>query len=324
MKVTHPTPTPTSEFDPDPVFIFGMRPRTGTHFLANLLCQHPDCVTSAIAEDSLLVDAHLLSKYVSKTSGHWAFVAGKKHPGYDDLLYECIGTGLISFLYKIRHQADEDRAKKFGVTPSNNSAAKTLITKTPSANNLGNFFRFFPRARLLILVRDGRAVVESAIKSFGSEAEKEIRAWADATSRVLEFSVQAAGDAKKKYMIVRFEDLHTQTETEMRKILSFLELDVEKYDFRTALNLPVVGSSTFKRPPGKVQWMPVMKTAEFDPLARANQWTRVQHERFNWIAGNQLEQLGYIRKVYTGQRFRWRIWNRVMDLLWSTKAIRKK
>src|SRR5260370_32569519 len=113
MIAGYPTQSMAGELKQDPIFIIGMRPRTGTHFLANLLCQHPNCVTSAIAEDSLLVDAQLLSRYVAKTNGHWTFVAGKQHPGYDDLLYECLGTGLISFLFQIRNQSDAERAKKF-------------------------------------------------------------------------------------------------------------------------------------------------------------------------------------------------------------------
>ena len=114
-------------------------------------------------------------------------------------------------------------------------------------------------------------------------------------------------------MIVRYEDLHTQTEAEMRKILSFLCLDVSKYDFQTALNLPVVGSSTFKRPAGKVQWIPVMKTEEFDPLARASDWTRAMHERFNWIAGINWNNWGIQRKRFKAVTCygRYGIWQRM-------------
>jgi len=124
-------------------------------------------------------------------------------------------------------------------------------------------------------------------------------------------------------MLVRFEDLYIRTEDEMRRILLFLGLNIESYDFPRALNLPVVGSSTFKRPPGKVQWTPVMKTADFDPLARANSWTRSQHERFNWIAGDQLEKLGYERKTFFGQNLIWRIRNQVKDLSRSMKSLVK-
>ena len=43
------------------------------------------------------------------------------------------------------------------------------MTKSPSVAHLDRFFAFFPRARLLILVRDGRSVAQSAIDTFGVE-----------------------------------------------------------------------------------------------------------------------------------------------------------
>src|SRR5436189_5326797 len=80
--------------NPPPIFILGMRPRTGTHFLANLLCQHPDCVKGVLAEDSLLLEAQLLIRYAKNMDMQWTQIAGKPLPGIADLLYESLGDGL--------------------------------------------------------------------------------------------------------------------------------------------------------------------------------------------------------------------------------------
>lgn len=305
---------------PAPIFILGMRPRSGTHFLANLLCLHPDCTKSAIAEDSLLVNANLLARYVRRLDAQWTLGNGEPLAGYDEVLRHCIGDGLVSFLREIQNRGEAERVRKFGKQAAASRVHKRLVTKTPLIDNLEYFFQFFPRAHLLVLVRDGRAVVESSVRSFASDPEWEMRAWAAAADKLAQFETDFH-EAGARYLIVRFEDLHSHTEAEMRRILAFLGLNTERYSFAGALNIPVVGSSTFKRPPGNVRWLPVKKTPDFDPLARASEWTRATHERFNWIAGHQLVRLGYTQTLYRRHNHAWTIWNEAMDLKWLARQM---
>jgi hypothetical protein len=304
---------------PQPIFVLGMAPRTGTHFLANLLCLHPECEAGAMAEDSLLTEAQLLVKYSRNMLNQWARVDGEPKPELAELLQESIGQGLISFLYSARRKKRESQLEKLGLEIDSNQPLKRLVTKTPSIMNIRLFFKLFPQAKLLILVRDGRAVVESSIRSFGDDPERLIRTWAREAERLLRFNHSEAFP-KDQYMIVKYEELHIETEKQMRRILSFLGLDVDQYDFRSALNLPVVGSSTFKRTEQKVKWLPVMKTADFNPLERADDWPRSMHERFNWLAGNQLEQLGYARKSFVGNNLLWTCRNRIKDAVWTLRS----
>ena len=101
-----------------------------------------------------------------------------------------------------------------------------------------------------------------------------------------------------RYRIVKYETLHTQTVQEVSRVLDFLNLDVLDFlnldtsycPFQTALNLPIVGSSTFgrmKREP--VSWEQVPKTAEFNPLDRASDWTVADHKKFEQIAGKYMK-----------------------------------
>jgi len=302
----------------DPIFILGIRPRCGTHFLANLLCQHPACVTSALAEDALLVDADLLARYVERHHDQWAQIADGPWHERADLLFECLGDALRGFLLKAKAEADAERLERFGAGRGAAPQARRLVTKTPVVDHLDLFFKLWPRGQVIILVRDGRAVVESSVRSFGTDRETEIRAWAAAADRIAEFE-RAASAEQDRYRIVRYEDLHTETDETMRTLFPFLGLDAGVYDFDRARNLPVVGSSTFKRPAGPLSWTPVSKTPAFDPLAHARDWPRAWHERFNWLAGRQMNERGYDLHSCTGARLSSALTNRAKDAVWSMR-----
>ena len=193
-----------------------------------------------------------------------------------------------------------------------------VVTKTPSVQNLHYFFKLFPQAHLLILVRDGRAVVESSVKSFNSNYETMMRHWANAARTILHFK-QSCRDSDYKYLIVRYEDLWSSREKELRKILAFLGLDIETYNFEAAESLPISGSSVLRKQSGGVlHWHPVEQTPDFDPLHRWSHWDRALHRRFNWIAGPFLAKFGYEEVQYADHLLR-RMWNRVLDIKWHLR-----
>jgi len=289
-----------------PIFILGIHGRSGTNFLADLLCLHPDCgIPAPIMEDYLVCHSDLLVRYAESVYWHWS---RKPSFGVDesfaDLLYQSIGNGLISFLTS---QINEKR----------------LVTKTPSVGNLKYFFKLFPHAYLLILVRDGRAVVESSVKSFGWDYEETMRKWADAARTILDFD-RDTKNSNVKYIIVRYEDLYSNTEEELRRIFAFLDLETETYNLDAALGLPVKGSSVFHGQKEKsVHWKPVEKTSDFNPLQRWSRWNRALHERFNWLAGRYLVQFGYEKRQYATNRLLWVMYNRVLDIRWRAKVKRQ-
>jgi hypothetical protein len=267
--------------------------------LFDLLCLHPDCAAPSTNWEDFLVDkSDLLVGYVNSVFSGWRRRGTPQE--IEDLFYEHLGNGLISVL--------ASRVKK-----------KRVLTKTPSVRNLNNFFRLFPRAYLLILVRDGRAVVESRVKSFNESYETAMRLWAEGADTILRFQKGPAG-SQQRYLIVRYEDLWNEPERELRRIFAFSGLEPEKYDFSAGSNLPVRGSSVFHGQEKKeVHWKPVAKTPDFNPLSRSNNWTRSMHEQFNSIAGHQQAQLGYQVYKLKGNEVLWAIRNRVMDIKWHLK-----
>lgn len=278
-----------------PIFILGIAHRSGTNFLSDLLGLHPDCGRPApVWEDFLAHHLDLLTEYVEAVCRHWRGWGDTREA--EQKLSHALGEALIAFLDS-RHEQ------------------KRTVTKTPSVRNLGRFFSVFPNAHLIILVRDGRAVVESALRSFGGSFEARVRHWAEAARTILRFDDEMRGK-EFRYIIVRYEDIWRDLEGELRRIFGFLALDAAVYDFEAAAKAPVRGSSVLGRKDGTVHWDPVHRTAQFDPLRRWADWPRARHKRFNWIAGRYLRAFGYGERTFGTNRLGWTLWNLVQDVRW--------
>lgn len=193
--------------------------------------------------------------------------------GRGSQLLEAIGSGLVEFL--------------------NPETELRVVTKTPSVKNLDRFFDLFPRAHLVILVRDARSVAASAVKSFGGDYALWARTWSKAARRILEFE-RAHESRGHQYKVIRYEDVQRDTRSAMKDLLAFLELDVSRYDFDAAESLPVRGSSELADS-GDLHWQPVDMARDFDPHSRWEDWPKARLERFDWIAGSYLEAFGYPR-----------------------------
>jgi Sulfotransferase family len=311
-----------------PVFILGITERSGTTYLQDLLRIHPDCDVDGLElnEDHFVASSHLLVEFVKSASRSWKAWWGAQELQNDrDLVLKCLGDGLISYLHE---QVRRRRALTGVAAPA--KPLKVLVTKTPNVANLHLVFKLFPGADLLILIRDGRAVVESAVGTFYRSSEWATRQWADHARTILRF-LKEDSDAPRKYLVVKYEDLYRRNAEELGRILSFLQLDPTVYNFEGARDLPVRGSSSLRRKgaervasfvaPG-VHWRPVPRAADFDPVNRWNGWSRAKHERFNWIAGQYLTALGYEQKIYSGGvRWPWAVWNYVLDALPIEKTV---
>jgi protein-tyrosine sulfotransferase len=285
----------------DPIFIHGVLPRSGTNFLWHLLLQHPDCAPAVapVYEDLFLEHSDHLVDFARSARAAW----DPRWGDFDDLparLTASLGDGLVSFLR-------EDPGRR-------------LVTKSPSVHRLDRFFAFFPTARLLVLVRDGRAVTRSAMETFGWGFERAARAWAQGADEIRRFR-EIYGDAHpERWRLVRYEALVGDLDVELPEILRFLELDLDRYDMGAAHTLPVRGSSWFFGEGGStVHWQPVDKDANFRPTERWQSWTPERLERFEWLAGDRLRYLGYGSSTPTPAR-RAAAHQRLLDVRWAARA----
>src|SRR5262245_36511779 len=107
---------PSSTSCTDPIFIIGIRSRSGTNYLSDLLRLHPDCwdIPRPIWEDYILTHADLVARYARSTYSHWHrwVIAEGVEEKLEDKLLQCIGDGLIAFL-------------------TSRTRARRLITKMP-------------------------------------------------------------------------------------------------------------------------------------------------------------------------------------------------
>jgi len=270
-----------------PIVILGIQPRSGTNYLSDLICLHPDCSPPiGVPEDHLLAGAGHLAAYDQAQQNVWRnrFRLDVTETLPD--LLPLLGAGLLGGL-------------------GAHCPSPRLVTKTPSVENLHLVPRLFACAHLVLLVRDGRAVVESRIRSWPNDDDMEAqydqhtRAWATAADTILDFR-GTVSPLSYPYLVVRFEDLVKRTESTMGMVLDFAGLAQADYDFNAAAALPVRGSSTYGRPgwgkaaPGEVHWHPVPRTDTFDPVGRAADWSEARHRRFNAQAASQLEAFGYL------------------------------
>ena len=259
----------------EPIFILGIMPRSGTNFLWNLVCLHPECTRARapITEDMFLEHSDHLVRFTRAVRGAWDPEWGVFEDDVEEKLQESLAKGLTDFLWI-------DRTRR-------------LVTKAPSVKNIDRFFDFWPNARLLILVRDGRSVVQSCMTTFGWDFETTARRWASAADEIRDFE-QRAESSQAAFRVIRYEDLLDDVETHMKEILRFLSLDLDVFDFDAARRLPVHGSSVYRGDErDRVHWEPVEKQPEFQFKERWRDWPASMILRFDWIAAEQLRHFGY-------------------------------
>ena len=155
---------------PSVLFVRGVTQRSGTNFLRDLLLLHPDCVPARapIWEDFALDDVRLLDVYIERTAARWPESWSVPKPLVAGEISAELGSAVVRSMIGVRE-------------------GKTTIAKTPSVQGLEAFSRFFPDERLILLVRDGRDVVESMVRSFGWSFERALHTWTVAANAIIRF-----------------------------------------------------------------------------------------------------------------------------------------
>lgn len=144
---------------------------------------------------------------------------------------------------------------------------------------------------------------------------------AQAASTITRFQQNYPAD-DNCYRILRYEDLWQDTETRLRELFEFLELDPENYDWQQALALPVRGSSELEaREAGSIHWDPVERSAEFDPLSRFAGWSNARHIRYNSVAGAAMKPFGYDGRDIEDSAFLLRLRSLLLDAAWGIRVL---
>jgi hypothetical protein len=278
----------------NPIILLSVCPRSGSNYLESLLLLHPQCRKSKVPEDFFLANSETLLNFCRSVADSWDDWWLQRLGGPSRLAMH-IGTALLRF-------ADPGPEEEDPVGDSR------LVLRSPTTEGIATATTLFPDARVLVVVRDGPATVESGRRSFGWPYEEAMLAWRQSIRRILSFLESIDGP---RCQLIRFEDLTADPAREVTRILVFLGLDPALYPFNRVDGIPVFGSSSFGRTNGeRVNWRPVPKDASFDPLARAQSWPLHRLVRFSWLAGAEQRRLGYpVHPLsLTG-----RVWNVVLN-----------
>lgn len=256
------------------IFIQGVMPRCGSNYVAKLLAYHPDVhpYPNDIHEFPVLKHTDNLLRM---QDGFFAdYPHNKTLMGRIDFL-PLFGASLISYLQTF--------------SPDNYA----LLLKTPHVDNLNLFFSLFPHEHLVVVLRDGRDVVRSTMKTWpGKYAfDRVCRSWDSSAKKILRFHAFHE-KTDRPYLLVKFEDVFHDPHRFILDACEKFNLNERVYPYEKINQTPVIGSSSLMTD-GKVTWKGIQKPKNFNPIGRWNAWTLKQKETFRRYAGDTLKETGY-------------------------------
>ena len=171
-----------------------------------------------------------------------------------------------------------------------------MLLKVPSVHYLDRFYSAFPFEHLLVLIRDGRDVVQSTIRTWPQLKFSFVcRRWKRSAEMVLACDKRFS-QRPKGYWLARFEDAVCDPSSFVKEAYERFGLDKSQYPYESMHKLPVRGSSSALRQDGVV-WDPVEKPKGFDPTGRWHGWSAAKKRTFKRIAGQALIDLGYCENL---------------------------
>ncbi len=254
-----------------PIFIVGIKPRSGTNYLYNILALHPECVFSNHhGEDFILNGLDIYLEFYEKVTYEWKKDWNNNRSDFK----KALEYGILKYLDPVE------------------SKAKYMISKTPEATNLDLFLKVFSQGYLIIITRNGQDLTESYTKSLNARFDDIIRGWSHGAMYIDKIVRDEDMMNSGRVAVIKYEDLYLKNSQVMSKLLDLLHLDKSKFDFVRSQNFDVIGSSSNK---GKSNdfWEPIPKSNDFNPLNRSQSWSKWKHYRFNWLAGKHSKLLGY-------------------------------
>ncbi|MCU1448345.1 MAG: sulfotransferase [Acidimicrobiales bacterium] len=259
------------------MLVIGVAQRSGTHLVHDFLCLHPQCVAAFASptawgstwEDYLVPTSADVGRYRSRLLARW------RDEGFPtDELQATLDGSLSGWLSSFLRQLA-------GAEPG-----QRPVTKTPSATDLHLVADWLlADVDVVIVVRDPRAVLQSARVTFGDSFERRLHGYVHSARAILRYRQEVA-DA----VLVRYEDLQTDRTAELQRLLVALGLDPDVYDYEAAAGLPIRGSSTSG---DRDRWRGAPPHEGFDALRRGDQLPARLRRRVEWAAGPEMAALGY-------------------------------
>lgn len=207
----------------DSVFIIGCE-RSGTTFLGSLIGAHSKCVVTPEAQ--FVTDIYQktrINKFVpkdifSKIKNTKRF----KGWGVDIAFTESEYMHMNNYSDLILMMVE-----KYNIHKRHKKSARIWVDHTPiNIEHVDLLKRFFPNARFLHIIRDGRGVASSLKKvTWGPKTMRSIsRFWI----KKLAYGYASAAKYPQDILSVKYEDILLDTETSIKKMTDFLGMEYEK------------------------------------------------------------------------------------------------
>jgi hypothetical protein len=286
-------------------FLQGIKVRSGTNYIGTLVAKHPDVQV-------------VPPRSRGRPGGEFPVLRSiaDHADSLDRFTKEYIGDAPIDLTPLLRKAGDawvELIVQRFSLYPG------AVFLKYPSVRGIEVFFKAFPDSRLIVLLRDGRDTVASAMKAalarrdntkFEKKARRHLnhliardvtahaRVWATAARAILEFDrAHRIGPWSDRYLLVRYEDVFAAPEHWGERLFEFMGLSASAELIGSLRDVEVVGSSYFgaagKEDARKPNWQPTARTEHFKPVGRWQSWNGAQKALFKRVAGAELAALNY-------------------------------
>lgn len=269
------------------IFVNGVLPRSGTNFVANALALHPD--VAAFPREMHEFPLIEIAPGAGALQHEWLSL----YPANTSLVqpFELFGYLASGWLADLQSEVQD----------------RQLLFKSPHVRQISLFRAALPNDKLVLCLRDGRDVVASTMATFErglfSRGFRErgifrksfrqlVVEWRLATEAVLAFA-PGGPRANPHTIVVRYEDLVEDPQSQIAKILPVLGLDQGRFPADQLKQLPVFGSST-TRENGSQSWEPVERKANFNPIGRFENWPEARKRAFEHMAGDLLHRAGYV------------------------------
>jgi len=255
------------------IIIHGVMPRSGTVYTGELLRLHPDLC----AYPHEIWEMPFLKNTGDFLNAQQSFFTSyKDNIGKieDNDFLPLFGASMIAYLY------------------SHVPEGKRMLLKMPDVQYLNFFFSVFPYENMLLLLRDGRDVVNSTLNTWPERNfADECRRWHESANMILNFQRHST-NKNAGYLFVKYEQCISEPESFVRQACSCFDLDQSRYPFDKIKDIQVRGSSSVKND-GQVSWNPVDKPAGFSPVGQWREWPPEKKNIFKQIAGQTLLKAGY-------------------------------
>lgn len=257
------------------IFLFGVMPRSGTNFIFRTILKHPAVkIAKPPGEDYLIYGIEHLDQYLEKVNSKWS---SNWNGMNKELQVAKLRLSLVSGLYSyLQKDIDLD----------NNNYT---ISKTPRTDGLSNFRKYFPHSKLIILIRDGRHIIQSGVKSFKWMYIHSMMEYNESLKRIKSFIGEKPDN---DYCLIKYEEFIKNPTLELKKIFKYLDLNDDTYDFSMINKMPVYGSSEQIDNSGNFIWKVKEKAISNNSLKKID-WHPLMNKRYNKICSEASRSFGY-------------------------------